>query len=310
MHLHATGPALLSFLPRLFGVPTVATVQGLDWRREKWGPGRPVRAPDRRARSGRAADAHDRRLSGAAGSLPRGVRASSRSTCRTASRPLRPTRERVPIEGLEPDRYILFLGRLVPEKHVHTLISAYRKVDTDVPLVIAGPSSHSPEYVAELKRLAADDPRVRLLGPRYGGEKTWLMGNAMAFVQPSSIEGLPIALLEALASARFPIVSDIPENLEPVTVEGEQWASRSASETSTTSPSALSAAIERDDREEVGAQLRDHVQPDLRLGAHRRARPIACTRQSARLRPGSRSSNERADPRRRRRVVQQQRRPR
>ncbi len=123
---------------------------------------------------------------------------------------------------LESDSYVLFLGRLVPEKHVHTLIRAYRQVPGSTPLVIAGPGSHSPEYVEELTRLAGEDDRVRMLGPRYGEEKAWLLHNAAAFVQPSSIEGLPIALLEALAAGCYPIVSSIPENLEPVTVEGER----------------------------------------------------------------------------------------
>ena len=61
-----------------------------------------------------------------------------------------------------------------------------------------------------------------MLGPRYGEEKAWLLHNAAAFVQPSSIEGLPIALLEALAAGCYPVVSSIPENLEPVTVEETQ----------------------------------------------------------------------------------------
>ncbi len=81
-------------------------------------------------------------------------------------------------------------------------------------------------------QLAKQDDRVRMLGPRYGEEKAWLLHNAATFVQPSSIEGLPIALLEALAAGCYPVVSSIPENLEPVTVEGDQlvppspWATR------------------------------------------------------------------------------------
>ncbi len=91
-----------------------------------------------------------------------------------------------------------------------------------MPLVIAGPGTHSPDYVAEVARLADEDDRVRVLGPQYGREKAWLLHNARVFVQPSSIEGLPIALLEALAAGCFPVVSAIPENLEPVTVDGVQ----------------------------------------------------------------------------------------
>ena len=59
-------------------------------------------------------------------------------------------------------------------------------------------------------------------GSRYGAEKAWLLENAAVFVQPSTIEGLPIALLEALACERFTIVSDIPENVEAVTLENDE----------------------------------------------------------------------------------------
>ena len=128
-----------------------------------------------------------------------------------------------PVTGIVPDDYILFLGRLVPEKGVHTLIEAYGRLDTATPLVIAGPDTHSADYVAELRALAGRDPRIRMIGPRYGDEKTWLLRNASVFVQPSTVEGLPIALLEAIACGRFTVVSDIPENTEVVTRDGHEY---------------------------------------------------------------------------------------
>ena len=154
---------------------------------------------------------------------------------------------------------MLFLGRLVPEKHVHTLIESYRHVDTDVPLVIAGPSSHSPDYVERLRRLAARDPRVRLVGPRYGGEKAWLMREALAFVQPSSIEGLPIALLEALEAGRFPIVSEIPPNLEAVTVGDERVGAQVPVGDAKALGAAIQQTIDRADRGVVGQRISGHV---------------------------------------------------
>ena len=75
----------------------------------------------------------------------------------------------------------------------------------------------------DVERLAASDPRVVMLGPRYGGEKTWLLQNASVFVQPSAVEGLPIALMEAMACGRFCLVSDIPEHLEVVATNGSSW---------------------------------------------------------------------------------------
>jgi glycosyltransferase involved in cell wall biosynthesis len=258
IHLHATGPAMLSFVPRLFKVPTVATVQGLDWRREKWGPvasgvlRSAARAsavfPNRTIVVSRELQRHYRETFGAdTAYIPNGVRLDLRSAGS-------------PVDGLTPDGFVLFLGRLVPEKHVHTLISSYRHVDTDRPLVIAGPDSHSPGYVEELQRLAAGDPRVRLIGARYGDEKTWLLKNALTFVQPSSIEGLPIALLEALGSGRFPIVSDIPENLEPVTLQtSEALGLRVKVGSEEDLARAISEALRREDRALIGRTLQKHV---------------------------------------------------
>jgi glycosyltransferase involved in cell wall biosynthesis len=256
VHFHATGPSLLSFVPRLMGVPTVATVQGLDWRREKWGPlARLVlriaaRAsavfPSRTIVVSRELERHFRDCFDTDPVyIPNGVERS--------------TAEAVPIDGLEADRFVLFLGRLVPEKHVHTLIESYRHVDTDLPLVIAGPGSHSPDYVARLERLAALDPRVQLVGPRYGGEKAWLMANARGFVQPSSVEGLPIALLEAIDAGRFPIVSDIPENVEAVTVGGERLGVQTPVGDVNALAAAIQHAIDRADEGPADPRIRRHV---------------------------------------------------
>lgn len=260
IHLHATGPGALSPLARLAGTPTVVTVQGLDWRREKWGPAArtvlqlaaacSARFPDRTIVVSRELKRYFAEHHGAdAVYIPNGVREE-------------PDSGAPPQPDLAPDRFVLFLGRLVPEKHVHTLIRAYGRVEGDVPLVIAGPDSHSPDYVAELRTLAARDPRVRLLGPQYGSDKAWLMRNALAFVQPSSIEGLPIALLEALAAGRYPIVSSIPENLEPVTVGDETLGRTVAVGDEAELGEAIASAIAAPDRAAVGHRLRDHVREE------------------------------------------------
>jgi glycosyltransferase involved in cell wall biosynthesis len=256
VHFHATGPSLLSFVPRLVGVPTVATVQGLDWRREKWGPGARVVLKI----AARASAVFPSRTIVVSRDLERHFREHfDRDPVYIPNGVEEPTDETIPVAGLDADRFVLFLGRLVPEKHVHTLIESYRHVNSDLPLVIAGPSSHSTEYVERLQQLAAGDPRVQFVGPRYGGEKAWLMRNARAFVQPSSIEGLPIALLEALEAGRFPIVSDIPPNLEAVTVGGERVGLQFPVGDVEALGAALQQAIDRADRDSVARRLNGHV---------------------------------------------------
>ena len=257
IHLHATGPGAMSGVPRLVGVPVVVTIQGLDWRREKWGRGArvvlrfaarlAVVSPNRAIVVSQELKRYYRdELDAATSYIPNGVDTEPPPAADT-------------MMDLESDSYILFLGRLVPEKHVHTLIRAYRQVPGSAPLVIAGPGSHSPEYVEDLERLANEDDRVRMLGPRYGEEKAWLLHNAAAFVQPSSIEGLPIALLEALAAGCYPVVSSIPENLEPVTVDGAQLGASFPVGDEAALAQVLRAVLESADRRATGERLSDHV---------------------------------------------------
>ncbi|HEX3974775.1 MAG TPA: glycosyltransferase family 4 protein [Solirubrobacteraceae bacterium] len=257
IHLHATGPGAMSAVPRLAGVPVVVTIQGLDWRREKWGRGArsvlrlasrlAVVSPDRAIVVSRELERYYREeLDAATSYIPNGVDSQPPPHAET-------------MMDLQAGSYVLFLGRLVPEKHVHTLIRAYRQVPGSAPLVIAGPGSHSPEYVEDLTRLAQEDGRVRMLGPRYGDEKAWLLHNAAAFVQPSSIEGLPIALLEALAAGCYPVVSSIPENLEPVTVEGDQLGASFPVGDEAALAEVLGAVLERTDRRATGERLSAHV---------------------------------------------------
>jgi glycosyltransferase involved in cell wall biosynthesis len=114
--------------------------------------------------------------------------------------------------GLTPGRYILFVGRLVPEKGAHFLAEAFRGVDSDMKLALAGGMSFSEDYVRQLKRYESE--RVKLLDYVYGDALEELWSNAYLVVQPSTMEGLSIALLEALSYGRCVLVSDIPENLE------------------------------------------------------------------------------------------------
>jgi glycosyltransferase involved in cell wall biosynthesis len=93
-------------------------------------------------------------------------------------------------------------------------------VDGDVKLAIVGGSSHTEEYVERLQRLAAADDRIVLTGPVYGAGTDRLFRNAMGYVMPSLLEGLPLALLEAISYGLPLVVSDIEPHLEVVGVSG------------------------------------------------------------------------------------------
>ncbi|WP_158566949.1 glycosyltransferase family 4 protein [Actinomadura craniellae] len=215
VHYHALGPGLCAPLPRyLSGTRVVQTVHGLDDRRAKWG--RAARSVLRTARwvSDRVPDAvvavSEEVLGSYAGSrrgltvhIPNGV-----------ERPARPARGSADRFGLRPGRYVLYVGRLVPEKAPDLLIRAFRELPGDTELVIAGGSSFTDDYVDELRKLAAADSRVRMLGYVYGDDLAALYADAGAFVQPSVLEGMPLTLLEALSHAVPVVASDIAPHLE------------------------------------------------------------------------------------------------
>jgi glycosyltransferase involved in cell wall biosynthesis len=111
--------------------------------------------------------------------------------------------------GLLKRRYIFFASRLTVEKGCHDLIEAHAALDNDVALVIAG-KALQPDYEAHLKLLAGRD--VMFVGHRSGRELQELYSNAALFVLPSYLEGMSMALLEAMAYGVPIVVSDIPEN--------------------------------------------------------------------------------------------------
>ncbi len=217
VHYHAIGPALLSFIPRVRkGIGICTTIHGLDWQRKKWG-----------------------RLSSSFLKLGQMCAVLFSDSLITVSDDLKkyfsdkyPRREvryipngtNKPIKrigaqalsswGIERKQYLLFAGRLVPEKGCHLLLAAYRDIDTNVRLVIAGADSHSKGYADGLRAAAREDSRVVFTGFVAGHPLEELFSNALGFVLPSDLEGLPIALLEALGYGLPAVCSDIPPHLE------------------------------------------------------------------------------------------------
>jgi glycosyltransferase involved in cell wall biosynthesis len=116
--------------------------------------------------------------------------------------------------GLEPNQYVLFVGRLVPEKGVHLLLEAFQRIPTGMKLAIAGGSSFSEDYVSKLMQYRSD--RILLLDYVFGDVLEELWSNASFVVQPSTMEGLSISLIEAMSYGKCVLTSDIPANMEVV----------------------------------------------------------------------------------------------
>lgn len=215
IHYHALGPGLAAPLPRFLDrARVVLTVHGLDDERAKWGRG--ARSVLRTARwmsghvpnatiavSRALADVYRAEMGRPAVYIPNGVTT-------TVPRPA----SAVARFGIEPGRYVLFVGRFVPEKAPDLLIRAFRRLDHPVRLVLAGGSSYTDAYAAELAQLAAGDARVVMPGYVYGADLEALYDHAAAFVLPSSLEGLPLTLLEAASHAVPIVASDIAPHLE------------------------------------------------------------------------------------------------
>jgi glycosyltransferase involved in cell wall biosynthesis len=122
--------------------------------------------------------------------------------------------------GLEIGEYILFLGRLVPEKGLRYLIKAFRKVNTRKKLVIAGGSSDTDSFARELHAMAEGDSRILFTGFVQGQLLEELYSNAYLYTLPSDLEGMPLSLLEAMSYGNCCLVSDIPECADVVEDRG------------------------------------------------------------------------------------------
>lgn len=212
IHFHAEGSALLCALPRLLGKRVVVTVHGLDWQRAKWG--RLARTYIRLGERAAARFAHEIIV------LSSGVQQYFRDTYGRETRLIpngvtpaihAPADEITRRFGLEKDGYILFLGRIVPEKGIKNLIEAFKGVRTDRKLVIAGGASDTDAFFAEMQALAAEDARILFTGFVQGTLLSELYSNAYIYTLPSDLEGMPLSLLEAMSHSNCCLTSDIGE---------------------------------------------------------------------------------------------------
>lgn len=212
VHYHAEGPCAMMWLPKLFGKRCVATIHSLDHNRAKWG---------RFARwyirlGGKCAAKYADALIVLSEGVQRYFKDTyNRDTVLIFNGVKRPTRlepgqirERF---GLEGGDYVLFLGRLVPEKGLRALIEAFRQVRTDKKLVIAGGASDTDAFVTELKQMAAGDDRILFTGFVQGALLKELYSNAYIYTLPSDLEGMPLSLLEAMSFGNCCLTSDIEE---------------------------------------------------------------------------------------------------
>lgn len=215
VHVHAEGPAAMCWIPKISGKQVVVTIHGLDWQRAKWsglarkyikfGEETAVRQADEIIVLSRSVQEYFSSVYGRATVfIPNGV---SRPTLQKANKIKA-------LWGLKKDSYVLFLGRIVPEKGLRCLIDAWKGISTDKKLVIAGGTSDTHEFLGELKNAAGEN--VIFTGFQQGRVLEELYSNSYIYCLPSDLEGMPLSLLEAMSYGNCCLVSDIPECVEVV----------------------------------------------------------------------------------------------
>ena len=217
IHYHAEGPCAMLWLPHLFGIRTVATIHGLDWQRAKWGGlaskyikfGEKIAAKyaDEIIVLSKGVEKYFKETYNRnTNFIPNGVNKSTIREPKIIKKKY----------NLNKDDYILFLARIVPEKGLHYLIEAYKQIDTDKKLVIAGGASHTNDYLNKIKEMVKDNSNIIMTGFVQGKELEELYSNCCLYCLPSDIEGMPLSLLEAMSYGRRCLVSDIDENRDVI----------------------------------------------------------------------------------------------
>jgi glycosyltransferase involved in cell wall biosynthesis len=263
VHYHALGPSFFSWMPRLGGQKGVVTIHALDWQRPKWGwaartflkmtertalylPHATIAVS--RALQARFEDKYGRPIQ----YIPNGVNVP----------PLAPAKLISEEYGLCGQDYILYLGRLVPEKRIDWLIEAFCRTSSALRLVIAGDDEDARGHTRYLQDRVGGDGRVCFTGTVGGQVKEELLSNALCYATASGVEGLPIAVLEAMAHARCCLASDIPPHREIIEPgrDGLLFAGDSAE--------ALSVALE--DLFARGSEYRQALGQEARLQVEKR----------------------------------------
>lgn len=251
VHYHAIGPALTSPLARMRGRTVIATVHAQDWRRQKWGG---IASGVLRVGEWCALNAANETICVSERLTEQYEAAGHVVTYIPNGIALDDGDDTSILDELEVEdrNYLLYAGRIVPEKGAHYLIDAWRVAGRPMPLVIAGETSFSDDYVRRVR--AAEDEGAIFSGYVYGAKLAALFRHAALFVLPSDLEGLPIVLLEALGYGVPVLASDIVPNVEVLGDKGRYFM---AGNVGSLQKALLSALRESDDLRDEAKAIRE-----------------------------------------------------
>lgn len=225
IHYNAWPPSIWCWIPRIAGIPSLMEGHGLEWQRTKYSPLAKKILKFMEAFTAKI-NQHLIMCSEAQVKYFRDTYNVESVCIPTAINipDLRPDTDMLNKFSLEKGKYFLFMGRLVKDKNPDILIKAFNKSSPDgYKLVIAGDNDSMPQYVDSLHSIAQGNHSVVFTGAVYGEDKETLLRNAFCFCLPSTIEGLSIALLEAMAHKLPIIASDIEANREVLEPDKALW---------------------------------------------------------------------------------------
>jgi glycosyltransferase involved in cell wall biosynthesis len=222
------GNSPLCLVTRRAGIPTVINVDGLDSTRAKWPPLAKayLRFAERNAPrwsdtaitdSHAVAEIFEARYGQRIGVVPYGVEDPGHDGTETLDR-----------LGLEPGRYVLFVGRLEPENNPHLLVDAFARIPAErargMKLVVVGGAPYADDYIRNVRRKG--DPRVVFPGYVFGRGYWELQRHAYLFCAPTEVGGTHPVILEALAAGNCVLVNDHAPNVETVGDAGVTFSGR------------------------------------------------------------------------------------
>jgi len=219
VYICGVGNSPLSFFPRIFGCKTILNVDGLDWQREKWGRLAKfyLKMSENIATifasiiitdSKTIQEYYIKQYNKQTVFIPYGVNIKQASGTDIQNDNF------LSLFGLERGKYILFVGRLVPENGAHYLIESYLKLQTDLKLVIVGDAPYSKRYIRSLKSFKHKN--IIFTGYLFGERYRQLSSHACVFVLPSKSGGTRPVLLEQMALGNCVLVNEIQQNLETI----------------------------------------------------------------------------------------------
>ncbi|MFP7833507.1 DUF1972 domain-containing protein [Marisediminicola sp. LYQ134] len=205
------------FLPllRFRRIPVALHMDGLEWKRGKWGPTGQKYYRLAEQLGVRWADSLIADAQGIADYYRREFDVPTELLTYGAPIIDDPHADRLAELGLEPGRFSLVVARFEPENHVDVIVEGYRKSASTLPLVVVGSAPYAEEYTAKIARLAEGDDRIRLVGGIWDQELLdELYSNAATYIHGHSVGGTNPSLLRAMGAGAAVLAFDVDFNRE------------------------------------------------------------------------------------------------